>query len=572
MRSTSSSKRYFVWLPLWIAFGIVIGIIIGNGFSIFTSQKTIFSGGNKFDAVLQYINEAYVDTVNTDELVEKAIPGLIAELDPHSAYFSAKDMELMGDDLEGHFSGIGVQFVLRNDTIMVVSVITGGPSQAAGIRPGDRIVYVNDSLYAGKDMTNEKVMRSLRGAEGTDVKLGIVRLGNAKPIDITVRRGDIPVNTVDISYQPVEKVGYIKISKFGGTTTQEFISAISKLKKQGSESFIIDLRQNTGGYLNAAIDMVNEYLDKGELIVYTQGRAFKREDAIANGSGTSKKDQLIVLMDEGSASASEVFAGAIQDNDRGLIVGRRSFGKGLVQQQQKFTDGSALRLTIARYYTPAGRSIQKPYELGKSKDYNEDLMNRYLRGEFDSQDSIKQENEPVFHTLGGRLVHGNGGIMPDVFIPRDTVGVNSYYISVMNNGLVYEYAFMYTDKNRQRLEKFTNWKDMDAYLSYQPLVANLISLADTKGIRYRPYLVAECRNLLTLQLKANIIRNFFGDEGYYSMILQDDIVLKKAIELIQEKKAYPAAIKAQAYKKISYQLTPSNIPDWRETFPSLWWG
>lgn len=548
MRSTSSSKRYFVWLPLWIAFGIVIGIVIGNRFSAFTSQKTFFGGGNKFDAVLQYINEAYVDTVNTQELVEKAIPALIAELDPHSAYFTAKDMALMGDELEGHFSGIGVQFVLRNDTIMVVSVITGGPSQAAGIRPGDRIVYVNDSLYAGKDMTNEKVMRSLRGEEGTDVKLGIVRFGNPKLVNITVQRGDIPVNTVDIAYQPAQNIGYIKISKFGGTTTQEFISAISKLKKEGSQSFIIDLRQNTGGYLNAAIDMVNEYLEKGELIVYTQGRAFKRENAIANGSGTSKKDQLIVLMDEGSASASEVFAGAIQDNDRGLIVGRRSFGKGLVQQQQKFVDGSALRLTIARYYTPSGRSIQKPYELGKSGDYNQDLMNRYLRGEFDSQDSIKQENEPVFNTVGGRMVHGNGGIMPDIFIPRDTVGVNSYYISVMNNGLVYEYAFIYTDKNRERLEKFTNWKDMDAYLSYQPLLTNLISLADAKGIRYRPYLVTECRTLLTQQLKANIIRNFFGDEGFYSMILQDDIVLKKAVELIQAKKATPAAIKEQAYK------------------------
>lgn len=549
MRSTSSSKRYFVWLPLWIAFGIVIGIVIGNGFSIFTSQKKIFSGGNKFDAVLQYISEAYVDTVNTQELIEKAIPGLLAELDPHSTYFTAKEMELTGDDLEGHFGGIGVQFVLRNDTIMVVSVIVGGPSQAAGIRPGDRIVYVNDSLFAGKGMTTDKVMLNLRGAEGTDVKLGIKRFDNPKIVNITVQRGDIPVNTVDIAYQPAEKIGYIKISKFGGTTTQEFISAISKLKKQGSETFIIDLRQNTGGYLQAAIDMVNEYLDKGELIVYTQGRAFKREDAFANGSGTSKKDQLIVLMDEGSASASEVFAGAIQDNDRGLIVGRRSFGKGLVQSQQKFVDGSALRLTIARYYTPAGRSIQKPYELGKSGDYNQDLMNRYLRGEFDSQDSIKQDNEPVFHTAAGRLVHGNGGIMPDVFIPRDTIGINSYYISVMNNGLVYEYAFTYTDKNRQRLEQFKTWQEMDAYLSYQPLLTNLISLADVKGIRYRPYLVTECRNLLNLQLRANIVRNFFGDEGYYSLVLQDDIVLKKAIELAQARKATPAAIKSQAYKE-----------------------
>lgn len=548
MRSTSSGKRYFVWLPLWITIGIVIGIVIGNVFSIFTSPKAIFSGGSKFDAVLQYISESYVDTVDTQELMEKAIPGLLAELDPHSAYFTAQEMVLAGDDLEGHFGGIGVQFVLRNDTIMVVSVIAGGPSQAAGIRPGDRIVYVNDSLFSCKGMTNDKVMSSLRGPEGTDVKLGIKRFGNPKITNITVQRGNIPVNTVDIAYQPAEKIGYIKISKFGGTTKQEFISAISKLKKSGSESFIIDLRQNTGGYLKAAIDMVNEYLDKGQLIVYTQGRAFKREDAFADGTGTSKKDQLIVLMDEGSASASEVFAGAIQDHDRGLIIGRRSFGKGLVQNQQEFADGSALRLTIARYYTPAGRSIQKPYELGKSGDYNQDLMNRYLRGEFDSQDSIKQDNGPVFHTAGGRMVHGNGGIMPDIFIPRDTVGVNSYYISLMNNGIVYEYAFLYTDKNRQRLERFKTWQEMDTYLGYQPLLTNLVSLAETKGIRYRPYLVTECRDLLNLHLRANIVRNFFGDEGYYSITLQNDIVLKKAIELAQERKATSAAIKSQAYK------------------------
>lgn len=547
MRSTSN-KRYFVWLPFWVAISIALGIFIGNRFFLFDSNKSFFVGANKLDAVMQYINEAYVDTVNTSDLIESAIPNVLAGLDPHSAYISAKDMELMGDDLEGHFSGIGVQFVLRSDTIMVVSVIPGGPSQAAGIYPGDRIVYVNDSLYAGKNVTNEKVMRGLRGKKGTDVKLGIRRNNSNEIIDITVERGDIPVNTVDIAYMPADKIGYIKVSKFGSSTYQEFITAISKLKSQGSESFVIDLRQNTGGYLNAAIQMINEFLGDKELIVYTEGRAYPRSNSYSNGSGTSKKDQLVVLMDEGSASASEIFAGAIQDHDRGLIIGRRSYGKGLVQDQKAFKDGSALRLTIARYYTPSGRCIQKPYELGKSSDYNQDLMNRYLRGEFDSQDSIKQENEPLFHTDGGRPVHSNGGIMPDIFIPRDTTGINSYYLQMHNNGLIYEYAFMYTDKNRARLEKFKTWQELDAYLNYQPLIVNLVSLGENKGVRYRPYLLQEARNLLMMQLKANIVRNIFGDEGFYPIVLKDDIVLKKAIEMLENKKAYPSVVRKEGYK------------------------
>lgn len=550
MRSyrNNNKKRYFVWLPFWIALGIVLGIFIGNRFSGFNSNKGMFYGGSKIDAILQYINEAYVDSVNTSDLVEKALPGLIAELDPHSAYFTAKDMEIIGDDLEGHFSGIGVQFVLRNDTVTVVNVIPEGPSQAAGILPGDRIIYVNDSLFTGKKVSNEQVMRSLRGKKDSDVKLGIKRFGVDNLVDITVTRGDIPVNTVDIAYQPAKNIGLIKVNKFGVTTPKEFITAISRLKKQGSESFIVDLRQNTGGSLTSAIQMVNEFLAKGQPIVYTEGRAYPREDVVADGSGTSKKDNLVVLLDEGSASASEVFAGAIQDNDRGLIVGRRSYGKGLVQNQQNFKDGSALRLTIARYHTPSGRCVQKPYEMGKISDYNQDLMNRYLRGEFDSQDSIKQTGEPLFHTFAGRPVYGNGGIMPDVFIPRDTVGVNSYYINVANNGLIYESAFLYTDKNRKRLELFKNWEELDAYLSYQPLVQNLVSLADSKGIRNRPYLINEARPLLMTQLKANIIRNIFGEEAFFAMILRDDIVLKKAIELIQNNKANPTSIKSESYR------------------------
>lgn len=566
MRS-STNKRYFVWLPLWIALGVVVGIFVGNRFFQFDSKSnTIFKmgGGNKLDAVIQYINEAYVDTVNMQDLIEAAIPQVLAGLDPHSAYISAKDMELMGSDLDGHFGGIGVQFVLRNDTVTVVNVVAGGPSQAVGILPGDRIVTVNDTLFVGKDITNEKVLRSLRGKTGTDVKLGVKRYNKNDIIDITVERNEIPVNTVDVSYQPAEKIGYIKISKFGSTTHQEFLTALSKLKKQGSESFIVDLRQNTGGYLNAAIQMVNEFLESDQLIVYTEGRSYPRSNSYSNGSGTSKKDQLVVLMDEGSASASEIFAGAIQDHDRGLVIGRRSYGKGLVQDQQQFKDGSAIRLTIARYYTPSGRSIQKPYELGKSGDYNLDLMNRYLRGEFDSQDSIKQSGTSVFHTDAGRLVHGNGGIMPDIFIPRDTVGVNSYFQTLHNNGLIYEYAFTYTDKNRERLTKFKTPEELDAYLSYQPLIANMVSFAENKGVRYRPYLLNESRNLILTQIKANIIRNMFGDESFYPVVLKDDIVLNQAIKVLQERKASPAMIRSEEYKKIE---VPKQTPPRRVSAP-----
>jgi len=543
------TKGINLWLPLWIAFGIAIGILIGNIFSNFNSRHSLFNRGNKLEAILEYINESYVDTVDVQELVEQSIPGVVAGLDPHSSYISAKDMELIGDDLEGHFSGIGVQFLIQNDTIIVVSIVPGGPSEAAGISAGDRIVFVNDSLYAGNGITNEKVMRGLRGKNGTIVKLGVKKIVSDGITEIKVTRGDIPVNSVDASFSIEEGIGYIKISKFASTTYSEFISAISKLKSQGCESFVIDLRQNTGGYLNAAIQMVNEFLERGQLIVYTEGRAFPRQDTYADGTGTCKNDQVVVLLDEGSASASEVFSGAIQDLDRGLIIGRRSFGKGLVQGQRQFKDGSALRLTIARYHTPSGRCIQKAYERGNADDYNQDLMRRYLRGEFDSQDSIKQEKYPLFHTLSGRPVYGDDGIMPDIFIPRDTVGINSYYTKVANSGYIYEYAFSYTDKNREKLNKFTDWKDLHNYLKGQSLLWNFVSFSDTKGVRQRPYLIDESRNLIETQLYGYIARNILGDEAYYQIVLRNDIVLKKSIETVKAKKASKESIRDKAYVK-----------------------
>ncbi len=544
-------NRPSVWLPLWITFGIAIGIIIGNVFANFNGRRSIFNRGNKLEAVLEYINESYVDTVNIQTLVENAIPNLISGLDPHSVYFTAKDMEIVGDDLEGHFSGIGVQFSIQKDTIVVISVIAGGPSEAAGILAGDRIILVNDSLFAGNGITNEKVLRNLKGKTGTEVKLGVKRFRGEELYDITVTRGEIPVNSVDAVFMVNENTGYIKINKFGSTTYSEFISAVSKLKNEGSTALIIDLRQNTGGYLGAAIQMVNEFFEKGALIVYTEGRSFPRQDSYANGTGICKQDQVIVLIDEGSASASEVFAGAIQDHDRGLIIGRRSYGKGLVQSAREFKDGSVLRLTVGRYHTPSGRCIQKEYEQGNAEEYNMDLMRRYMRGEFDSKDSIKLDNHPLFHTVSGRPVYGNDGIMPDVFIPRDTTGINSYYTRVATMGLIYEYAFNYTDQNRERLSKFENWKELADYLSRQSLVLNLVSFADSKGVRQRPYLIQESRKLMQNQLEAYIVRNIFGDEGYYQIITSDDIVVQTAIGLLEKNLATPYNIKALAYNEFN---------------------
>lgn len=542
-------KRINIWLPLWIALGVAIGILIGNIFSNFNSRHSLFNRGNKLEAVLEYINESYVDTVDIQELVEQSIPALISGLDPHSTYISAKDMELMGEDLEGHFSGIGVQFILQKDTVVVVSIIPGGPSEAAGLLPGDRIVFVNDSLFAGNGISNEKVMRNLRGKKGTSVKLGLKRATSDGITEVLVMRGDIPVNSVDASFMINDKVGYIKVNKFAFTSHSEFISAISKLKQEGCDSYIIDLRQNTGGSLNTAIQMVNEFLSRGQLIVYTEGRAFPRQNLYADGTGTCQQDQIVVLTDEGSASASEVFSGAIQDLDRGLIIGRRTYGKGLVQNQRQFKDGSALRLTIARYHTPSGRCIQKAYEKGNADDYNQDLMRRYLRGEFDSQDSIKLDNYPLFHTLSGRPVYGDDGIMPDIFIPRDTVGVNSYFTKVANSGLIYEYAFNYTDKNRDKLLRYKDWKELKKYLVSQSLLWDFVSFADTKGVRRRPYLIEESKALIENQLFAYIIRNMLGDEGYYQVLMRDDKVVKDAVSLIDKGKASPQSVRDKSYLK-----------------------
>lgn len=543
-----TEKKLRSWLPLWIGISIALGIFIGSKYGQFGRSGGI-QGVGKIDAVLNYVRESYVDTVNMRQLVEDALPNIIHELDPHSEYISAADMKRVNEDLEGHFSGIGVSFYVLRDTIVVTSIVPGGPSEAAGIMPWDRIVWVNDSLMAGKKIQNEDVLRKLRGEKGSEVKLGIIRNNAGTPLEITVTRGDIPMNSVNAAYMLTEKIGFIKLGRnFGFNTFSEFISAISKLKSMGATSFMIDLRGNAGGSLEVVVAMVNEFLHKGDLIVYAEGRNFPRTDNYANGSGTCKEDDVIVLVDELSASASEIFAGAIQDHDRGLVIGRRTFGKGLVQSQRNFPDGSAVRLTVARYYTATGRSIQRSYEKGKYDEYEMDAINRYMDGNYINVDTASNNLIP-FKTKGGRTVYGGDGIMPDIFVPRDTTGINPYYNEIVNNRLDERYAMLYSDMYRERLSSFDNWQDLYKYLLQQPLLLNLVSFADNNGIRRRPYYVQESGELLESAMYAYIVRNFFGEEAFWAVYYKDDPLIKKGIELMEKGKASPEAVINEEYRE-----------------------
>lgn len=533
----NNKKARYVWIPMFIAIAIVGGILIGR----FFSTEAPFGNSPRYDKIeslLQCIEQQYVDTVNRNDLIENVVPKILGELDPHSAYIPAKDLESVNEELEGSFSGIGIQFSLLNDTINVVSVIPGGPSEKVGILAGDRIIAVNDSAFVGEDISNDGVMKALKGPKGTVVKLEILRKTSKKPLTYEVTRGDIPVNSIDAAFMLDNESGYIKVSKFGRTTYDEFINALSKLNNQKAKNFIIDLRGNSGGLMDIPINMANELLPANRLIVYAEGKAFEREDAVSNGTGTFQEAPLIVLTDEWSASSSEIFAGAIQDNDRGLIVGRRTFGKGLVQQQIPFRDGSAIRLTVARYYTPSGRCIQKEYELGKADDYSMDIINRYKHGEFFNADSIKQNKDLVYYTVNGREVYGGGGIMPDIFVPRDTTGYTSYFNNVANEGLLYQYAFDYTDRYRDKLSQAKNLDELMPMIEGNTLLNNFVQYAAQKGIRPRPVYINISRKLIIGTLQAYIARNILGEEAFYKLLLRDDETLKKAQEILARQDTY----------------------------------
>lgn len=557
--SKKSSTRF---TPVVIAVSVVIGILIGTFYAkhFAGSHLGIVNGSsNKLNALLRIIDDQYVDTVSIANLVEKAMPQVLAELDPHSTYIPAQDLEEVTSELEGSFSGIGVQFTIQNDTIHVNSVIKGGPSEKVGIVAGDRIVTVNDSLFVGEKVNNETAMRTLKGPKGTNVKLGIKRMGEKELLSFNVTRGDIPQNTIDAAYMLNDSIGYVKVSKFGRTSHVELLNALAKLNHSNCKGIIIDLRQNTGGYMDAAIRMVNEFLPEGKLIVYTQGRKSPRDEVYANGTGSCQQLPLVVLIDEGSASASEIFTGAIQDNDRGTIVGRRSFGKGLVQQPIGFNDGSAIRLTIARYYTPSGRCIQRPYESGNNRAYEMDIYNRYEHGEFFSRDSIKQnENEKYFTSLG-RTVYGGGGIMPDVFVPEDTTGMTSYLRTVLLQGLTIQFTFQYTDNNRQKLSQYETEEDLLAYLKKQNIVEQFIQFAQKKGVKRRNILIQKSYKLLESNLYGNIIYNMLGLEAHLKYFNATDATVNKGMEILQKGEAFPKAPESEETEENDDNRTEKTI-------------
>ena len=539
-----SKNRTSRFIPIIIAVSIVAGILIGTFYANHFSGNRlgiINTSSNKLNALLRIIDDQYVDTVKMNELVEDAMPQILGELDPHSSYIPAKDLEAVNSDLKGSFSGIGIQFTIQQDKIHISNVIQGGPSEKVGLMAGDRIISVNDTAFVGKIVTNYESMKRLKGPKGSEVKLGVYRPGEKEPLYFTIIRGDIPVKSVDTAYMLNEKFGYIKINKFGETTYPELLIALAKLNQDNCKGVIIDLRGNTGGYMGAAIQMVNEFLPKNNLIVYTQGRKSPRENYHSNGTGSSQKMPLIVLTDEGSASASEIFAGAIQDNDRGTIIGRRSFGKGLVQQPIDFSDGSAIRLTIARYYTPSGRCIQKPYVKGNDMNYEMDLVKRYEHGEFFSQDSIKQDHSTIYYTANGRPVYGGGGIMPDIFVPQDTTGVTSYYTAAVSRGLTIQFSFQYTDTHRAELQKYDTEASLLQYLKRQNILEQFARFAEKKGLKRRNILMYKSQKLFEKNLYGNIIYNMLGIEAYIQYLNQTDKTVLKALEVLEKGESFPKA-------------------------------
>ena len=538
-----SSQKPNRYVPLLLSLCIVIGILIGM---FYTNQYSgnrlsiINTTSNKINDLLRIIDDHYVDTVNMTNLIEDAMPQILSDLDPHSVYIKAKDAEESMTDIKGSFSGIGVSFTIQEDTIHIINVIKGGPSEKVGLLAGDRIVTIDGEDFVGKEITSEESMKRLKGEKGTEVKLGIKRMGEKELLDFTIIRGDIPIHSVEASYMITPELGYIKVTKFSETTYPEMLVALARLGQEGFKGLIIDLRGNGGGIMQTAIQMANIFLPKGKLIVYTEGRNSPREEYISDGRGAFAHLPLVVLIDESSASASEIFAGAIQDNDRGTVIGRRSFGKGLVQQPIEFRDGSILRLTIARYYTPSGRCIQKPYENGHNEEYENDLMERYERGEFFSEDSIHQEG-PQFKTLLGRSVYGGGGIMPDIFIPEDTSDITSYYKEAVISGLIHQYALKFTDSHRKLLEEKESVNDMIIYLKQQNILADFAKFAQERGLRRRALMLYQSRKLFERNIFGNIISNAKDTERFYEYLNIDDRTVGRAIKILEEGKSYPTA-------------------------------
>lgn len=520
---------------------MILGVVIGTFYASHYSGNRlniINTGSNKLNYLLQLIDNHYVDTVDMTSLVEDAMPQILSELDPHSSYFSAKNAQVAQEDLKGSFSGIGVSFSMVQDTVNVMSVIHGGPAEKVGILAGDRIITADDSTLVGMDSND--VMKRLKGEKGSKVKLGVRRHGSKQVIYFTVKRGDIPVISVDASYMINDKTGYIHIKNFGEQTYAEMLVALADLNMSGMKNLIMDLRGNTGGYMHIAIQMVNEFLSKNQLVVYTEGRKSPREEFRSDGRGTFQHLPLVVLVDEISASASEIFAGAIQDNDRGTIIGRRTFGKGLVQQPMEFRDGSVVRLTIARYYTPSGRCIQKPYEKGHGEEYLNELIARYERGEFFNQDSIRQDGEKYYTNLG-RVVYGGGGITPDIFIPEDTTSLTSYYKEAAYTGLIRQFAYAYTDENRARLNALPNVEAMEKFLRKENLLERFARFGEEHDLKRRNLMLQKSRSLFERNIFGLIIYNAKEMEDYLEFLNESDPTVQRALQVLSDGLSYPQA-------------------------------
>ncbi len=548
-----------IWLPLIVsllmAISVIVGLLLGEhtantnvpqssyqpasaDFTTTNQDASARQASAKMLYLFDLLRDRYVDTLQLTDLVEEAIPVLIEELDPHSNYISAEELAEVNEQLDGSFSGIGVQFNIQQDTVMVIQVIAGGPSEKAGILAGDRIVTVDDSIFCGKGINNDKVMKTLRGEKGSHVKLGIRRATSAELLDFDITRGDIPVQSVVATYL-TDSIGYIRIDNFGRNTYHEFFTSLVTLRSKGAAGYLIDLRGNGGGYLDICIQMVNEFLPKGSLIVYTEGRSQPRANVYADGRGNFQDIPVVVLIDDWSASASEIFSGALQDNDRATIVGRRSFGKGLVQQQFDLNDGSALRLTIARYYTPSGRCIQKPYEMGDREKYMMDVVDRYNHGEFYSKDSIKLADSLRYETVGGRSVYAGGGVMPDVFVPVDTTYITPYYNRCINSGVIYAYAFQYSDSHREQLAHFDTYQEMAAYLRQQQLLPKFVAFAAGKQVKGTAQQLKQSGAELERLIMAYIMRQCGYENYFYEMFNSSDQTYLKGLQMLHEGKAWP---------------------------------
>lgn len=529
------------YLPVIIAASLIAGMLLANLLFEQSFRQDVYKPGkeNKINAILDYIEESYVDTVNRKHLVENAIPEFLEELDPHSIYIPAEKVEAINEPLEGNFEGIGVQFNIRKDSLLILHTISGGPSEKAGLKAGDRIVTVNDSVIAGVNITTEEIMKLLKGPKGTKVEVGILRLGVDSLLHYTIIRDEIPLYSVEISYMPGDSIGYIKINSFSNTTHQEFMNAVAKLRSRGMNRLILDLRGNSGGYMDAATNIIDEFLRGEQLIVYTEGRKYGKNSIYSTDSrGLCKHDAVVVLIDEFSASASEIVAGAIQDNDRGWVVGRRSFGKGLVQEPVSFTDGSQMRLTTARYYTPSGRCIQKPYDDGIDT-YYEDILKRYQHGEFMEADSIQFADSLKYTTKNGRTVYGGGGIMPDIFVPVDTSGMSRMYNAVHNKNMVYEFAYQYTDRHRKQLNACTDLESLEKYFAENHVFADFAQYIKEHGITYGPEEIDIASRNLQIQIQAAIARNIINDKGFYPIIHQIDKPFQKAMDILEKSKKRP---------------------------------